>query len=572
MNLQPPSEDECSVLVQHILTYLSSDSSFSRRRGPLSEKKAGEHAKEIERFLFAVANYHASINPDADADGISFLNLYAKERSNLLKDALERGTTAETRNLNVREAFPEIVGMKETVFDMSTGFRRILTARLARKLLSPLEEPGNPYTKICFGNKSFGVNAAHVARRVLRGVRKTLKDVELKDFYFERSEAKALKVMSIISSALRQCVLRSLILELVVYAEKGLIAFGPLFKSQTILEELKFTNTRISEKSARALCEFLPSVERIKCLHFSHSYSKDDAIEILSMLVEKCIALEDFKFSKSLVGKRGIRALVRALSQGRQLKTLNLSYNDFGAIGGVALTRHVFPKHLDLTEVYFDHMYLRDEGTIVIANGLKDAAPSLSVLSVRGNYISPKAAPALADCLLIKKLLTVFYAGENMLMDDGSVVICTAILEGNEWLKELDLSKNGMTDIGAQTAVKAVANKPYFSRLFIFENSITAKGNETVRDMLRKGTKGAELCQLNIWEHFIPETWGKFISDSDTESEVEPKKRKVRHGSDSDTGSEVKLKKHKVRHGSDSELEVKLKKQKSSLDNDSDFE
>ena len=40
----------------------------------------------------------------------------------------------------------------------------------AEELLRPLAEEGNGYTKICFSNKSFGLDAARVAERILMKV------------------------------------------------------------------------------------------------------------------------------------------------------------------------------------------------------------------------------------------------------------------------------------------------------------------------------------------------------------------------------------------------------------------
>ncbi|KAH9314646.1 hypothetical protein KI387_023273, partial [Taxus chinensis] len=491
IKLWPPSESTRSMLVERMTSSLSSESYFSRRYGLLSKEEAAENAKKIEDIAFVAANDHDSRYPNAD--GGSAVQLYAKESSKLMLEALKQGpNAAKTREVVAREAIPETIEVKETVFDISRGARGFVDEALAMELLRPLEEPGNCYTKICFSNRSFGVEAARVAERVLKGVQEHLTDVDLADFIAGRPEDEALEVMSIFSSVLEGCVLRSLNLSNNALGEKGIRAFGSLLKSQETLEELYFLNNGISAEAARAICELLPSVERIKTLHFFNNMTGDDGAEALSELVKNCITLEDFRCSSARVGTQGGIALAGALAEGSRLKKLDLMDNMFGTTGGVAVSRAI-SGHLDLTEVYLSYLNFEDEGAIAIANSLKEGAPSLRVLEIAGNDITSKAAPALAECLTVKKLLTKFDASENELKDEGSIIICKALLEGHDHLKELNLSTNAITGIGAKAAAEAVANKPDFNVLNIDANFMSEEGIETVKDVLRKGAKGVSV-------------------------------------------------------------------------------
>ena len=147
------------------------------------------------------------------------------------------------------------------------------------ELLRPLVEEGNDYTNICFSNKSFGLDAARVAERILMEVQSNLTDVDLLDFIAGRGEDKALQVMAIFSSVLQGCVLRTLNLSDNALGEKGVRAFGFLLKSQKTLEELYFMNNGISVEDARAICELLPSVERLRVLHFHNNITGDEGAE-----------------------------------------------------------------------------------------------------------------------------------------------------------------------------------------------------------------------------------------------------------------------------------------------------
>ena len=99
------------------------------------------------------------------------------------------------------------------------------------ELLRPLAEEGNGYTKICFSNKSFGLDVARVAERILMEVQSNLTDVDLSDFIAGRGEDEALQVMAIFSSVLQGCVLSTLNLSDNALGEKGIRAFGSLLKS-----------------------------------------------------------------------------------------------------------------------------------------------------------------------------------------------------------------------------------------------------------------------------------------------------------------------------------------------------
>ncbi|GLJ39333.1 hypothetical protein SUGI_0803030 [Cryptomeria japonica] len=110
--------------------------------------------------------------------------------------------------------------------------------------------------------------------------------------------------------------------------------------------------------------------------------------------------------------------------------------------------------------------------------------------AISGNDITPRAASALAECLAVKCFLTKFVASENDLKDEGSALICRALVEGHDHLKELNLSETGITGIGAKVAAEAVANKPDFDLLNINENFISVQGIAAVKDVLSKGIKG----------------------------------------------------------------------------------
>lgn len=246
IKLWPPSQNTRSMLVERITNNLSTQSLFTQKYGGLSKEEAGENAKEIEDAAFASANEHYEKEPDGD--GSSAVQLYAKECSNRILGVLKRGPRTKEDGDLVKAG--KIPGPHETFFDISKGQRAFIEAEEAQELLSPLKEPGNSYTKICFSNRSFGLDAARIAEPILLSLKGQLQEVDLSDFIAGRPEEEALNVMNIFSAALEGSILRSLNLSNNALGEKGVRAFGKLLKSQSSLEELYLMNDGISEEAA----------------------------------------------------------------------------------------------------------------------------------------------------------------------------------------------------------------------------------------------------------------------------------------------------------------------------------
>ncbi|XP_077229349.1 RAN GTPase-activating protein 2-like isoform X2 [Tasmannia lanceolata] len=484
IKLWPPSQGTRLMLVERMTRNLSSTSLFSRKYGLLTKEEAEENAKRIEDTAFAAASDHYEKEPDGD--GSSAVQFYAKESSNLMLEVLKRGPIPkEDKKLAV--AAP-----RSTVFDISRGRRDFIEAKEAEELLRPLKEGENLYTKICFSNRSFGVDAARVAEPILISIRGQLTDVDLSDFIAGRPEDEALEVMMIFSSALEGCVLKYLNLSDNALGEKGVRAFAALLKSQRSLEELYLINNGISEEAAQAVCELLPSTEKLRVLHFHNNMTGDEGAIAISDIVKRSGSLEDFRCSSTRVDSEGGVALAEALETCTNLKKLDLRDNMFGVVAGIALSKS-FSRHANVTEIYLSYLNLEDEGTIALANALKESAPSLEVLEMAGNDITVGAASALFECIATKQFLIKLNLSENELKDEGTILISKALQEGHEQLKEVDMSTNSIRRVGARMLAQAVVWKPDFALLNINGNYISDEGIDEVKEILKAGKKSVDV-------------------------------------------------------------------------------
>lgn len=460
---------------------LTVKSSFTKRYGTLSQEEAEENAKRIEDIAFGTANQHYEMEPDGD--GGSAVQLYAKECSKLILEVLKRGPVKkEDREVL---ASKEVAASSEIVFDISKGPRTFIEAQEAEDILKPLKEPGNSYTKICFSNRSFGLEAARVAEPILISMKDQLKEVDLSDFIAGRPEAEALEVMNIFSSALEGSILKFLDLSNNALGEKGVRAFGALLKSQSCLEELYLMNDGISEEAARAVCDLIPSTEKLRVLHFHNNMTGDPGALAISEVLKCSPLLEDFRCSSTRIGSEGGIALSEALETCTHLKKLDLRDNMFGVEAGVALSK-ALSKNTGLTEVYLSYLNLEDEGAVAIANSLKESAPALEVLDMAGNDVTAEAAPTISACIALKQNLTKLNLAENELKDEGAIQISKALEEGHLELKEVDMSANSIGRVGARVLAQVVVQKPDFKLLTINANFISDEGIDEVKEIFKK--------------------------------------------------------------------------------------
>lgn len=481
VKLWPPSQSTRLMLVERMTKNLITPSILSRKYGLLSKEEAEEDAKQIEAVAFAAANQHFEKEPDGD--GTSAVQLYAKESSKLMLEVVRRGPRVkEDGDILVSEKVNE--ASYETVFDISRGRRDFIEAEEAKELLKPLGEPGNKFKKICFSNRSFGLDAARIAEPILSSIKDQLTEVDLSDFVAGRPESEALEVMTIFSSALEGCQLRYLNLSNNALGEKGVRAFAGLLKSQHNLEELYLMNDGISEEAARAVRELIPSTDRLKILHFHNNMTGDEGAIAISELVKQSSMLEDFRCSSTRVASEGGVALAEALRSCPSLKKLDIRDNMFGADAGIALSKTLL-SFSDLTEIYLSYLNLEDEGSKALAKALKESAPSLEVLDMAGNDITVESASALAPCIAAKQFLTKLSLAENELKDEGAIIIAKALEEGHGQLTEVDMSTNSIRRAGARCLAMAVVSKPELKLFNINGNFISDEGVDEVKELFK---------------------------------------------------------------------------------------
>ncbi|CBI32333.3 unnamed protein product, partial [Vitis vinifera] len=317
IKLWPPSQSTRLMLVERMTKNLTTPSILSRKYGLLMREEAEEYAKEIEDAAFATANQHYEKEPDGD--GSSAVQLYAKESSKLMLEILKRGPKTKEDG----------------------------------------EEPGNSYNRICFSNRSFGIDAAYVTEPILSSLKDQLMEVDLSDFIAGRPEAEALDVMNIFSSALEGCVLKYLNLSNNALGEKGLI----------------------------------PSTEKLRILQFHNNMTGDEgAIAISEMVYLSYLNLED----------EGAKAIANALKESTpSLEVLEMAGNDITVEAASTLAACIAAKQC-LAKLSLAENELKDEGAILISKALEEGHNQLTEVDLNTNSIRRAGARFLAQTVASK--------------------------------------------------------------------------------------------------------------------------------------------------------------------------
>ncbi|KAJ0255009.1 RAN GTPase-activating protein 1 [Hirschfeldia incana] len=518
VKMWPPSKTTRQMLVERMTNNLTAPSIFSRKYGLLTPQQAEQDAKRIEDLAFSSANKHFQNQPDgvANDDGTSAVQIYAKESSKLMLEAIKQGPIPKEVQIQ------STTRREDSLFDLSGGRRAFIDEAQAHELLKPLTDPTNSYTKIRFTNRSFGSEAAKVAVNILFSIKDHLTEVDLSDFVAGRPEAEALEVMSMFSSALEGSKLRCLDLSDNALGEKGIRAFASLIESQRDLEELYLMNDGISEDAAKAVREMLPSTARIKVLQFHNNMTGDEGAVAIAEIVKKCPSLEDFRCSSTRIGADGGVALAEAIECCRRLKKLDLRDNMFGVEGGIALAKSLSVLN-ELSEIYMSYLNLEDEGTEAISEALIKSAPSLQVLELAGNDITVKSVGRLAACIASKQCLSKLNLSENELKDEGSILIAKAIEEGHDQLVEVDMSTNMMRRAGARALAQTVLEKQSFKVLNINGNFISEEGVDEVNEMFKDSPE-----KLGLLDDNNPE--GEDFDDEEEEEEEKDSEMEAKLG------------------------------------------
>jgi Ran GTPase-activating protein (RanGAP) involved in mRNA processing and transport len=172
----------------------------------------------------------------------------------------------------------------------------------------------------------------------------------------------------------------------------------------------------------------------------------------------------------------GVNTVVHAACTGTApLQFLYLSGNALGSSAAVSLAR-LLREATNIRGLYLSANRLGDDGAALLAQALRENR-TLETLELASNGIGPRGARALFSatsehpCLQRLSLgyapsTKVLGASANQLLDEGARHAAD-LLAGNIILRELDLSRNGITDHGMASLAQSMEGNVGLTRLVI---------------------------------------------------------------------------------------------------------
>ena len=178
------------------------------------------------------------------------------------------------------------------------------------------------------------------------------------------------------------------------------------------------------------------------------------------------------------MGDEGSEAIAEVLKYNKAIRQAILSVNGIGPAGALALASVLEEDEKAVLEVLcLGGNNLGDKGLGFLADMLRTNT-SLKELWLRDNNLTSTSGTALAQNLQTNGTLQELWLGGNELGDEGAKSLAAAI-QGSASescccaLSFLDLSNNGITDVGARTLLEALTSNHHITKVDLLGNDIT---------------------------------------------------------------------------------------------------
>ncbi|RLN89103.1 hypothetical protein BBJ28_00006555 [Nothophytophthora sp. Chile5] len=398
----------------------------------------------------------------------------------------------------------------ETHFAFENKSREVVDAGRAQQLLeaagiqtsarSPLH-----FTSISLRGKSYTDSGVQViADSFLARLQGDLKVVDLADVIAGRPEDEALRVLTVMSRALRGHVLDEIDLSDNALGEKGVRACFDLLIPQPKLRRLLFCNNGISAAAAGVIAQEIvlqngkDASSTLEEFHFYNNMSGHDGCVAVANVLAQCKKLTALRFASARAGLEASEQMARSVnSHLRDLKSLDLSDCSFEDEGVVQLAEAI-SKQTNLQILKLRDASLGAGGAEMVAKALASGKIQLVELDLSGNELMDEGIAALAPLLTSQPLLKVLRLDENEVTSDGLKQFVTALDAGSlPVLEELSLCGNEITAKGAIAVVDTfVPSKTSLKRLELDSNMISDQGVSYIKAALAKQGKADVLGSL----------------------------------------------------------------------------
>lgn len=399
------------------------------------------------------------------------------------------------KTLVISSSSPEV----KPLFEFENKQREVVNAARAHELLTAAGIQVNEttplyYEIITLRGKSYTEDGAQVIADAFLGRLKGLKVADLADVIAGRHEDEALRVLTIMCSALRGHVLDEIDLSDNALGEKGVRACFDLLIPQPALRRLLFCNNGISAAAASVIAQEIilqngsEATSTLEEFHFYNNMSGHDGAIAVANVLHRMPKLTAFRYASARAGLEASEALVRNINLHlRNLTSLDVSDCSFEDEGADQLAQAV-GKQTQLRFLKLRDASLGGEGAKKVLKALASSNIQLLELDLSGNELEDDGLAAIAPLLKTQTQLQVLRLDENEITSTGVKDFCEEVgSESFPALVELSLCGNEITAKGALAIVNVIVpTKQHFERLELDTNQISDKGVSEVQAILAR--------------------------------------------------------------------------------------
>lgn len=399
------------------------------------------------------------------------------------------------KTLVISSSSPEV----KPLFEFENKRREVVNAARAHELLTAAGISVNEttplyYETITLRGKSYTEDGAQVIADAFLGRLKGLKVADLADVIAGRHEDEALRVLTIMCSALRGHVLDEIDLSDNALGEKGVRACFDLLIPQPALRRLLFCNNGISAAAASVIAQEIilqngsEAMSTLEEFHFYNNMSGHDGAIAVANVLHRMPKLTAFRYASARAGLEASEALVRNISLHlRNLTSLDVSDCSFEDEGADQLAQAV-GKQTQLRFLKLRDASLGGEGAKKVLKALASSNIQLLKLDLSGNELEDDGLAAIAPLLKAQTQLQVLRLDDNEITSAGVKDFCEEVgIESFPALVELSLRGNEITAKGALAIVNViVSTKQHFEHLELDTNQISDKGVSEVQAILAR--------------------------------------------------------------------------------------
>jgi len=269
-----------------------------------------------------------------------------------------------------------------------------------------------------------------------------------------------------------------------------------VLRSMSSLVELELQNNLIGKAGLKHIVrvlDFLPSLEQ---LDLSHNDLGEEAIDAVAEIFTKNTQLRNLNLAGCCLGRKACQGIASAIMKNSQLRLslLNLASNNLCNHGlsydGIIDLAASLRSTSSIRQLILERNQIRTAGCWPLASMLRSFSCTLLMLDLSSNEISSTGAITIAKALQQNSILLALSLRSNM-VDASSASAFGGALEVNTSLLALDLENNDIDETGFEALSSALCKNQTLRLMNLIMNEFDP---DEARQQLQKHRSGKGFC------------------------------------------------------------------------------